>query len=91
MADPKVRFDERLRCCTNCMYCRVADVIGPDHKLIIGEKIHTCQYMPPTPVLLPNPQGGATLTPTFPIVNERISCAQHTFEDDLIEAPMLDS
>lgn len=76
-----------VRNCTSCLYSRQAELIGPDQKIVIGQKIHTCQYGPPSPVLLPNPQGGATLTPVFPIVNESISCAQHCFKANMEPPP----
>ncbi len=81
MVEPKITFNEIQRCCTNCMYSREQDLIGPDQKLVIGQKIYICQRFPPTPVLLPNPAGGASLTPCFPIVNESISCAEHRFPE----------
>lgn len=75
-------MDEILRNCLNCEYSIEQQLVGPDGKLAIGQKIHTCQRFPPHPVLLPNPAGGASLTPCFPIVNAGISCAEHQFKPD---------
>lgn len=72
---------EILRHCLNCDFSREQQLIGPDGKLAIGQKINTCQRFPPTPVLLPGASGGITLTPCFPPVNESISCAEHRFPD----------
>jgi hypothetical protein len=72
---------EILRHCLNCDFSREQQLIGPDNKIAIGQKIHTCQRFPPTPVLLPGPAGALNLTASFPIVNQGISCAEHKFPD----------
>lgn len=74
---------EIIRNCINCTFVRTAELKGPDGKLMIGQKAHSCQRFPPAPVLLPGQQPGVvTLTPVFPIVNEGISCAEHHFAAD---------
>lgn len=73
---------EILRHCLNCKFVVATALQGPDGKLLIGQKAYTCHRFPPHPLLLPSGQPGVvTLTPTFPIVNESISCAEHQFTE----------
>lgn len=77
------------------MFSREVDLIGPLGRHVIGQKVHTCQWGPPTPVLVPvaGPanQGALTLTPVFCPVNNQISCGQHRFKNEQPQIGNLDS
>ena len=70
-----------IRHCLNCIFSREVPLPAPDGQPLIGQTMHTCQRMPPSNVLIPQP-GGFSVGAMFPTVTENISCAEHRMKGE---------
>ena len=65
--------ESKKRHCMNCQYCEPVQVDGA--AITIGQKIGQCTRMPPTAVFIPT-QGGIQQGSMFPIVTDKLQCAE---------------
>lgn len=67
----------------NCENCAFASEVRDQSNPLLKHKI--CRRMPPTPVLVPGPQG-FNLMPLFPPVNASTLCGEHRLTVEIANA-----